>query len=178
MKRFSFVILFLIFCLLFLYNHFLKSSYRAVYITDNCQIAVDTNHNDKISEDEIFELAHITNFCTDENIRKNEKYTGVLTEQEKLYFKILSKKYYEKIFLNSLIRFNNNRILVNFSDAEDLILKKGLALPLNSNGTKYLDTVNKIKNDAKNKEITIIHHFRLIKNTILANNSAIFILGI
>ena len=93
--------------------------------TSTCERILDAIAKDNVKQDDYqSERDVVTKGIVSDIKHYNEQLKLVDEELEKLYFKILSKKYYEKIFLNSLIRFNNNRILVNFSDAEDLILKK------------------------------------------------------
>lgn len=156
MKKSSFAILFIILLIIILINYFNQSSYEVIYVTDDCNVGIDFNKNGKITENEIVTLPNIRNFCSDNDIEENEKIIGKLSEHEKLFFKIISKKFYEKIFLNSLIRNENGIYTVNFQNAENIILKEGLALPKNQRDIAiYKDTVLKNKDKAKTKEIVL-----------------------
>ena len=174
MKKSAFSILFLLLLIILFLDFFIHSSYRVLSISDNCQIGIDFNHNGKISDDELFSLQNIKNFCSDKDISYNEKFIGPLSEHEKLYFKIISKKYYEKIFLNSIIRFDNNIITTNFKNAESLILNEGLALPNNINDINNIDkfkTLNlKHKNNAKSKKIVLYNEKSLKYHKINCSN--------
>ncbi|MCR5260568.1 MAG: FAM83 family protein [Candidatus Gastranaerophilales bacterium] len=139
-------------------DYFNHSSYDALYITDDCEIGLDFNRNGKITEEEIVSLPNIRNFCSDKDIKENEKVIGNLSETEKLYFKIISKNFYKKIFLNALIRADNDIYTANFQKAEELLLENGLALPKDQNNPeKYKELILKHKNDAKNREIVLLN---------------------
>lgn len=154
MKKSYFAIFCVVFLTILFTDYFNHTSYQAIYVTDDCKIGIDFNQNDKISEDEIVDLPNICNFCSDKNIAENEKITGKLSEHEKLYFKIISKKFYEKIFLNSLVRKDNDTYSVDFKNPENILLSQGLALPADkSKAEEFLPAVNKHKNDAAKREI-------------------------
>ena len=149
MKKISFCLLFFILISILYCDWLFSTSHQAIMITDDCKIGIDINHNDNIKDDEFYDLDNIRNFCSDENILENEKIIGNLSEHEKLYFKIISKSLYEKIFLTSLIRLDNDKISVNLKNAEKIILSEGLALPKDNKkpNKKYisyfLNSVNK-----------------------------------
>ena len=159
MKKFSYLILTLIFILIICFEKLEQSSYQALEISDDCKIGIDLNHNDKITDDEYYEFEEINNFCTAENISKNEKYVGKLSDKEKIYLKILTIETYKDLFLNSLIRIDNNKITANFQNADKLVLEKGLALPdsQTENFSKYVDLSRKIIAEANKTEIYLLN---------------------
>ena len=148
MKIKTFVTLFIILLIIFLSNFIRKTSYNALEITDECKIGIDLNRNGAISEEEFFEIKDITPLCTPESF-KNQNYAP-FTENEQIYITQKTVNLYRKLFLNSIIRIDDNDISTNFQNAAELILKEGLAT---TNSAKYKEFENPVK-----KFYTIINY--------------------
>ena len=159
MKKISFCLFFFILISILYCDWLFSTSHQAIMITDDCKIGIDINHNDNIKDDEFYDLDNIRNFCSNENILENEKIIGNLSEHEKLYFKIISKSLYEKIFLTSLIRLDNDKISVNLKNAEKIILSEGLALPKDNKkpNKKYISKILEHKSNAKKEKIYLLN---------------------
>ncbi len=159
MKKITLGILFLILLIILSFNYFLHSSYKALLITDNCKIGIDINDNGKISENELFSLDDITTFCSPDNISYLENKIGKLSDNEKIHLSLKTKDLFNKIFLLSLIRFDNSNITANFSDVNLIFLNNGLALANNNRYKKYenFEALNKLREDAKSKNYVLLN---------------------
>lgn len=157
MKIKTFVTLFIILLIIFLSNFIRKTSYNALEITDECKIGIDLNRNGAISEEEFFEIKDITPLCTPESF-KNQNYAP-FTENEQIYITQKTVNLYRKLFLNSIIRIDDNDISTNFQNAAELILKEGLAT---TNSAKYKefenpDKIKEYKSQGTNKTFYLLN---------------------
>lgn len=159
MKIKSFVFLFIILLIIIIAHLIESTTYQALEITDDCKIGIDINKNGSISDYEYFEIKGIRPFCSASDFSKNEKYTGVLNENAKIYLKQTTIDYYKKLFLNSYIRIDNDKISVNYQEAAILLLKSGLALAESDKYKKYENFIafEKLKSEGSIKKYYLLN---------------------
>lgn len=149
MKIKTFCILFIIFLLIVISDKFYQKTYAVLETNNDCLIGIDLNENDIITENEFFKLKNINDFCSKDGLEKNQKILGHLDENQKIYFKIKTQNFYQKLFLNKRIYFKDgNPKFFNF-DFERIILENGLATA-SSEKYKTFENSDKIKENIKN----------------------------
>ncbi|MGN0004544.1 MAG: phosphatidylserine/phosphatidylglycerophosphate/cardiolipin synthase family protein [Candidatus Gastranaerophilaceae bacterium] len=149
MKTKTFCILFLIFLLIVISDKLYKCTFSVLETSDDCRIGIDLNENDIITDNEFYKLKNIYDFCSTDGLENNQKVFGNLNENQKIYFKIKSKNFYEKLFLNKRIYFvQNNPKFLNF-DFEKIILENGLATAATDEYKKF-ENIDKVKENLKN----------------------------
>lgn len=149
MKIKTFCILFIIFLLIVISDKIYQKTFSVLETSDDCRIGTDLNENDIITENEYFKLKNINDFCSKDGLEKNQKVFGQLNENQKIYFKLKTQNFYQKLFLNKRIYFDDgNPKFFNF-DFERIILENGLATA-SSEEYKRFENLEKVKENLKN----------------------------